>query len=670
MLTLKNIRISTKVYGGFGAVIGFLLIISATAWWSLNNADNNSQRYRVLAAQTTEVGKVEKALLETELYVKTFLSSPSPEVVAQVNESREEVKQRLEALAALPLDDAERATLETITTDIEAYFDAFSDVSRLEDQRSAIIRDELTVSGQAMEDNLTKLMRSAFEEYLADVAYLGGEVMRSVLLMRIDANKFYLQPDQEAFDALVAESAVMDDNHGRLKDSVYDGSRVEQSNAVIELHETYMAAAQRLFDTVKSRNTLVDETLMQLGSKILSDTTALARENAEKQRVLGEQTTSSNRIAMTIAMVVAAVSVILGIALAFLIGTGISRPILAITHAMTALAGGDKGTEIPGQDHKDEIGDMAAAVQVFKENMIKADELTAQQLEDTRIREERAKKIESLTQDFDRKVAELLDAFGESATETESTSTAMNRIAEETNHRATTVAAAAEEATANVQSVAAATEELSNSSHEIGRQVTQSSEIASRAADQAQDTNRTVQGLAEAAKEIDEVVQLISDIAEQTNLLALNATIEAARAGDAGKGFAVVANEVKSLATQTAQATEDIGRRISTIQGETGAAVDAIQSIAKTVNEINEITAAIAAAVEEQVATTGEITRNIEQAASGAQEVSSNIVEVTKAAGETGAAAGQMTTVSSQMKTKADDLRHQVEDFLKGVRAV
>ena len=670
MFMLKNIRISTKIYGGFGSVIGFLLIISATAWWSLNGADSNSQRYRVLAAQTTEVGKVEKALLETELHVKTFLGSPSPEVVAQVEDSRAEVNQRLEALAALPLDDAERETLDRISADIAAYFSAFTEVSRLEDQRSAIIRDELTVTGQQMEDNLTKLMRSAFEEYLADVAYLGGEVMRSVLLMRIDANKFYLQPDQAAYDALVAESAVMDENHARLADSVYDGSRVEQSNAVIEQHKTYLDAAQRLFDTVKSRNTLVDETLMQLGAKILSDTTALAQENAEEQRVLGEQTTSSNQIAMTVAMVVAAVSVVLGTALAFLIGTGISRPIQAITQAMTALAGGDKEADIPGQDHKDEIGDMAAAVQVFKENMIKADELTAQQLEDTRIREERAKKIESLTQDFDRKVAELLDAFGESATETETTSTAMNRIAEETNHRATTVAAAAEQATANVQSVAAATEELSNSSHEIGRQVTQSSEIASRAADQAQDTNRTVQGLAEAAKEIDEVVQLISDIAEQTNLLALNATIEAARAGDAGKGFAVVANEVKSLATQTAQATEDIGRRISTIQGETGAAVDAIQSIAKTVNEINEITAAIAAAVEEQVATTGEITRNIEQAAAGAQEVSSNIVEVTKAAGETGAAAGQMTTVSSQMKSKADDLRHQVEGFLKGVRAV
>ncbi|WP_425404737.1 HAMP domain-containing methyl-accepting chemotaxis protein [Hwanghaeella sp.] len=666
---IKKIDISTKIYGGFGAIVILLLIIGGTAWWGLKQAGSNAEKYRVLATQTAEIGRVQASMLEAQLLVENFLVRPSTSVVIKVAAARKRVESQMAALSEMELADETRATLNTVAENLKAYFNAFTEATHLEKQRVGIIEKELSVQDAKMEANISELVRTATDEYLADVAALGGEVMRSILIMRNHVAKFLVNPDRPAFEALLAESAKMDEKHAALAENIYDETRAALSTEVLELHPAYRAASERLFDTVQERTRVVDETLTKLGSSVVNDMATLADANAKEQAALGEDAKLSNSIGIMISVVVSVVSVVLALVLAWLIGAGISKPIQAITQAMTALAGGDRSVDIPGQDHRDEIGAMADAVQVFKENMIRTDEMRAQQEQEARGREERAKRIEELTRDFDRKVGEVLDAFSGSANETEQTSASMSSIAQDTNRRATTVAEAADQTSENVQSVAAATEQLSHSSSEIGRQVSQSAEIAVRAVEQAQKTDHTVQGLAEAAKEIGQVVQLIQDIAEQTNLLALNATIEAARAGEAGKGFAVVANEVKSLATQTAKATGDIGRHITSIQGETQAAVSAIQAIARTVDEINSTTAAIAAAVEQQVAATGEITRSVDQAATGAQDVSSNIGEVTRAAGETGSAAGQMTQVAGRMKVKADELRQEVESFLSGVRA-
>lgn len=363
------------------------------------------------------------------------------------------------------------------------------------------------------------------------------------------------------------------------------------------------------------------------------------------------------------------VALILGSGLGWFIGNGIAGPIGAMTKAMNELAQGDKTVAIPGTNRGDEIGEMAEAVQVFKDNMIKADEMAAREAKETQARDERARRIQSLTAEFDRNVSELLGAVAGASTEMESTANSMSVIAEGTNQRATAVASAAEQASANVQTVATATEELSSSIREIARQVAHSSTIAESAVSQADQTDRQVQGLALAAQRIGDVISLISAIAEQTNLLALNATIEAARAGDAGKGFAVVASEVKELASQTSKATEEIGQQISSIQTETDEAVNAIQAIAKTIGEMNDIATSISTAVDQQTSATSEIANNVEQAAQGTQEVTGNILEVTKAASETGSAATQVTATAGELSSKAEALKAQVETFLSQVQA-
>ncbi len=283
-------------------------------------------------------------------------------------------------------------------------------------------------------------------------------------------------------------------------------------------------------------------------------------------------------------------------------------------------------------------------------------------------KEVRAEQVAVRTKQFDNIVRMSLTSVSSASKQMESSAASMQAAAEETNTQSGAVAAASEQAASNVQTVAAATEELSSSIREIGRQVTQSSQVTAKAVDEANRAKDMVRGLDTSAQKIGEVVSLITDIAEQTNLLALNATIEAARAGEAGKGFAVVASEVKNLAAQTAKATEEIAAQITGIQNATKSSVGAIESIFQTIGQIDQISTTIASAIEEQTAATQEIARNVEQAATGTQEVSSNIVGVTKAAGETGQVSVQVLDAAKELARQSDTLRTEVDGFLADIK--
>lgn len=354
----------------------------------------------------------------------------------------------------------------------------------------------------------------------------------------------------------------------------------------------------------------------------------------------------------------------------FLLGRSIVNPITAMTMAMRKIAEGDTLTAIPALERGDEVGAMAQSVQVFKDNMIEAGRLRGEQdVLKTQADSERKLLLVRMADEFERGVLASLDSLAGSASEMQATSKSMSSTAIEASQQATSVAAVAEQASVNVQTVAAATEELSSSVSEIGRQVTQSTEIAGQAVSEANRTNVTVQGLSAAAQKIGDVVKLISDIASQTNLLALNATIEAARAGEAGRGFAVVANEVKSLASQTAKATDEISAQVGAMQGATTEAVQAIEGIGRTIGAINEITSAISIAVDQQGTATQEIARNVQEAALGTGQVSSNIASVNHAAEKTGSASNGVLASAEQLSRQAATLRGDVDRFLANIRA-
>jgi methyl-accepting chemotaxis protein len=348
----------------------------------------------------------------------------------------------------------------------------------------------------------------------------------------------------------------------------------------------------------------------------------------------------------------------------------ITRPLGQLCMAMKDLAGGNTAIEIPGCDRGDEIGGMAGAVQVFKDNMIEAERLRAEQAEtERRMVEQRKADMRRLADEFQEAVGHIVETVSSASTELEAAAGTLTATAETTQRLSTTVAAASEEASANVQSVASATEELTSSVSEIGRQVMESSSIAKEAVTQAQKTDGRINELSHAANRIGDVVKLITAIAEQTNLLALNATIEAARAGDAGRGFAVVAQEVKALAAQTAKATDEISAQIAGMQAATADSVAAIKEIGTTIGRISEIATTIASAVEEQGAATQEISRNVQQAAAGTGEVATHITDVSRGAGETGSASSQVLASAQSLSKESNNLKREVDNFLSTVRA-
>ncbi|MEP4189457.1 MAG: methyl-accepting chemotaxis protein, partial [Sneathiella sp.] len=465
-----------------------------------------------------------------------------------------------------------------------------------------------------------------------------------------------------------------------------------------EVSEVNIALRARIGDA-KTMDDMADLVAEARGQKYFSEFRSVMANFRQVEKDQMTQRLDAAEAAVTNTYMIIAFCVLaaaaIGLALAFVIGNGIANPIRKMTTAMNELANGKLDADIPSSDTKDEIGEMAAAMSIFKENAIEAERLReeaqkneaeqrereAREAEENKRREEEAANernrqeeenrtnLMKLADEFEASVGTIATTVAGAAKDMQGSSQQMLNTVEQTNQQTSGALGAAELASGNVQTVASAAEEMSSSIREISQQVNQSAKVAGDAVKQADETHQKIQFLVDSSQKIGEVVALITDIAEQTNLLALNATIEAARAGDAGKGFAVVASEVKNLASQTARATEEISSQIGGIQGATQESVEAIQNISTTISQMDEISAAIAAAIEEQSASTDEITRSAGEASSGTNEVTGNISNVTRSAEETGSSANHMLEQSNSLADQSQELNEQVALFLKSVRS-
>jgi methyl-accepting chemotaxis protein len=354
----------------------------------------------------------------------------------------------------------------------------------------------------------------------------------------------------------------------------------------------------------------------------------------------------------------------------FGVAFGVIRPMAEMTNVMKSLAGGDLDVSVPALSRGDEVGAMARAVQVFRENALRVRSMESEQT-GLKLKAEGDRKatMQAMADGFDSAIGKIIQTVSIASSELESSAGRLTKTAEVTQTLSATVATASEQSSASAQSAAAAAEEMASSVLEIGRQVQDSHKISQQAVSQIERTNARIADLTQSAGRIGDVVKMIGAVAEQTNLLALNATIEAARAGEAGRGFAVVASEVKALAAQTAKATEEISDQIGQMQSATSQSVSAIEEIGGTISRIAEISQAIAAAVEEQGAATQEISRNVQQAAQAAIQVASSITDVNRGATDTGAASTHVHGLAQSLLGQSNHLKGEVGKFLSNVRA-
>ncbi len=393
---------------------------------------------------------------------------------------------------------------------------------------------------------------------------------------------------------------------------------------------------------------------------------------SQRDQMLADATTLEDRIAAfsLIEWSLLAGGLALSCLIAFITVRLIVAPLRRMTVAMGRLADGDKSVVIDGAARRDEIGAMAEAVEVFKENALAVDRLQAEQeAAKKRSEADRRRMMRDLADSFESKVGGVVDAVTAASTELQATAQSLLNTAEEAAQQTNAVAAASEQMSHNVETVSAATEELTASIREITTQIGESTSIVTAAVDESHETNAKFQALTTAAEKIGNVVTLINEIAAQTNLLALNATIEAARAGEAGKGFAVVAAEVKNLATQTAKATDEIAAEVAAIQSAAGLSAQAIDHVANTIDRVSQISTAIASAVEEQGVATQEIARSIQEASTGTAEVTRNISSVTDASRHTSDGSGQVLSAAAELARNGALLKTQVTEFLAQVRA-
>ncbi|MGD0849959.1 methyl-accepting chemotaxis protein [Bradyrhizobium sp.] len=555
-----------------------------------------------------------------------------------------------------------------LAREFRAFTKIFADILKVKNESALLTQNQLTRGGTSLRYKLDDLASNAVDAELPAVELGAKQVAAQYQAAIALANTFVINSDMTVATSALARLKFVENSLKAI--SATDEKIVQGLKEISTLLDEYRQTLSKLIGNAKEIGELTTE-MAESADAIMKGSNAMKADLLSDQQRLESESDATIGETERLVVMIALGGFLLGGALAVLLGKSISRPMIAMCKAMRELAGGNFDVVLPGLGRKDELGEMAGAVEEFKVQAVAKAERDAAAHDAQSKASSAARRAELIrfADDFEAAVGAIVSNVSASAVELETAAGTLTRTAETTQSLSSQVSGSSEEASTNMQSVASATEELSASVDEIGRRVRESSQIAEAAVLQAQQTDGRIGKLSRAAQEIGDVVKLITAIAEQTNLLALNATIEAARAGDAGRGFAVVASEVKSLASQTAKATDEISSHISGMQGATQESVAAIKEIGGTIAKISDIAATISSAVEQQSSATQEIARSVQNVAQGTQEAAANIMRVNRGATETGSASENVLSSARTLSTESTRLREELDRFMANIRA-
>jgi methyl-accepting chemotaxis protein len=653
---------------GFAVVLAISAVSMGIAYFGFERVSAGVASYRNSVSEADLARNIDRELISygalARYYVVTGKEDDATAALAAEAGLKGAIDQSMKGTA----NPARLDQITRLAREFSTFTRIFADILKVKRDSALLTQNQLARGANMLRYKLDDLPSSADDSELQAIQFGAKKVIEQFQAVTALAATFVINSDQTVAASALARLKFVEN---ALQAISSKEERIRQGmKEAAALLEEYRQALAKLIENSKSISELVAE-MNESAATIVKGADAMKANLLSDQQRLESESDATIGETERLVLMLAAGGFLLGGTLALLLGRGISRPMIEMCKAMRELAGGNFDVVLPGLGRRDELGEMAAAVEEFKVQAVaKAErDAAAQEAQNRESSAARRTELIRFADEFEAAVGAIVSNVSASAVQLEQAAGTLTRTAETTQSLSSQVADASEEASSNMQSVATATEELSTSVDEIGRRVRDSNRITEAAVRQAQETDGRIGKLSRAAQEIGDVVKLITAIAEQTNLLALNATIEAARAGDAGRGFAVVASEVKSLASQTAKATDEISNHIAGMQGATQESVAAIKEIGGTIGQISSIASAIAGAVEQQSSATQEIARNVQNVAQGTHEAAANIMQVNRGATETGSASEEVLNSAKMLSSESTRLRQELDRFMANIRA-
>jgi methyl-accepting chemotaxis protein len=668
-IKLPTLRFRGKIMLGFACVLAITAVSMSIAYLGFERVSTGVKAYRNIVSESDLAQHIDRELISYRALARFYVATGKEDDAKAALAAEAGLKSAIDQMMRSTTNPARIDQITRLAREFHAFTKIFADIAKAKRDSELVTQNQLTRSGNLLRyklDDFPSVVEDDAE--LAAVSLGAKKVAAQFQTAMALANTFVVNSDQAVAASAMARLKFVETALQAIPSA--DEKVLQAVKEASAQLEEYRKALAKLVENSKEVEELTVE-MAESAAAILKGSNAMKRDLLSDQQRLDAESDASISATERLVLMLALGGFLLGGALAVLMGKGISRPMVVMCKAMRELAGGNFDVVLPGLGRKDELGEMAGAVEEFKMQAIAKAERDAAEHDAQNKASVAARRAELIrfADDFESAVGTIVANVSASAVQLEAAAGTLTRTAETTQSLSSQAAGASEQASTNMQSVASATEELSASVDEIGRQVQESNRIAEAAVQQAEQTDGRIGKLSRAAQEIGDVVKLITAIAEQTNLLALNATIEAARAGEAGRGFAVVASEVKSLASQTAKATDEISSHIAGMQSATQESVTAIKEIGGTIAQISTIASTIASAVEEQSSATQEIARSVQTVAEGTHEAAANILEVNRGAAETGSASGDVLDSARTLSTESTRLREELDRFMANIRA-